>query len=81
MEFPKIQSGQFVVIHAEKVTGIILDAHGNRNLASPLEWMVFNSLDEAENYCNLKIAASPSMECNIFNHLQERIKTVPLKSF
>lgn len=74
MEFPKIQSGQFAVIHAEKATGIILDASGNRNLGSLLEWMVFDSLAEAENYCNLKIADCPSIECNIFNHLQERVK-------
>ena len=76
MEFPDLQPNQYGIILAELATGIVLSSDGKRHIDSDEAVIIFDSFEEAETFCDQKIKEFPDVECNIYNHLKERISRI-----
>jgi hypothetical protein len=65
-----IRPGQFAVFHSDLATDVEKTADG-RFLRPGEEstCLVFDSLPEAEEYCEAKVEAIPSLRCDIYDHL------------
>lgn len=64
-KIPKLGTGQFSIVFAERSTGIILTPDGNRYLGQGEFFAIFNSLDEAEAYARNRVEHNPELECSI----------------
>lgn len=76
MEFPKLQVGQYAVLHSEVATGIVLRIDGQRHLGQGDVWRVFEALDAAQKYAESEVHASPRAECAIFDSEHQLVETV-----
>ena len=66
--FPIIEKNQVAVLYADYNTGIILNTNLKYNLnQKALEYLLFNSLDDAKIHCFEKIKAHPNIECIIYD--------------
>jgi hypothetical protein len=65
-----IRPGQYAVFHSDLHTDVEKKADG-RFLTAEDEstCLVFDSLPEAEAYCEAKVEAVPSLRCDIYDHL------------
>jgi len=64
-----VHSGQFAVFHSDMATDIERTPEGN--CLQPGEdstCLVFDSLVEAESYCESKVAQIPHLRCDIYDH-------------
>ena len=64
-----VHAGQFAVFHSDVVTDVERTADGH--YLQPGEdstCLVFDSLDEAEGYCETKVDEIPSLRCDIYDH-------------
>lgn len=68
MNLPKLAIGQYALIHAEVMTGIITFADGQRYLGEGDAWMIFNGLEDATMFALQKVIECPAVECSIFDH-------------
>ena len=62
-----IQAGEFAVFHYDLNHGAITDAGGTFPAAGEETCGIFSSLEEAEEYCRLKVAESSSLRCEIYD--------------
>ena len=66
---PAMSDSQYAVFHFDVKTMTMREAQGND---APL---IFNSLEEAERYCQDKIAALPTLGCRILDHAGAVVRT------
>ena len=67
----EIPVGQYGVLHAEVRTGIITFADGERISNTPPQYLLFTSLNDAEDYANRRVQSHPKFEYIIVdNHLK-----------
>ena len=67
--FPVLQSPQVAVLMAEAATGIVLLPSGERMLGTHPEggFQVFDSLKDARDFCELRVATDPWVEFGLFD--------------
>ncbi len=75
MDFPKLQDGQYAVLKAKVLPGLFLGLGRQLDLAGG-RWKIFNSLIAAHCYATDAVATQPSVECGIYNALEQHIHTV-----
>jgi len=89
-ESPKLEIGQYALIHYEVLTGIITLSDGRRHISddTPIGslpgmekwagrgklWLVFDSLAEAKDYAQNKINELPTITCEICDHNRQTIE-------
>ncbi len=64
-----VHAGQFAVFHSDVATDVERSADGH--YLQPGEdsvCIVFDSLAEAEAYCEIKVAEIPNLRCDIYDH-------------
>jgi hypothetical protein len=65
-----IHPGQYAVFHSDLHTDVAKKADGRfLNPGEGGSCLVFDSLPEAEAYCEAKVEEIPSLRCDIFDHL------------
>jgi hypothetical protein len=65
-----IRRGQYAVFHSDLATDV--EKRPNGRFLAPGEesaCLVFDTLSEAEAYCEAKVAEVPSLRCDIYDHL------------
>lgn len=78
LEIPKLSYPQCSVIQAETKSGIILTIEGKYHLNTSKDeyLLIFNSFEEAKNFCERKVRENPTIEFLIYSHIAEIIETV-----
>jgi hypothetical protein len=76
MDFPKLQVGQYAVLHAEVNTGIVLKNDLQRFTGSMDVWQIFDSLESARKHAMTEVSTTPSVECAIYDFQRKYIETI-----
>jgi hypothetical protein len=64
-----IHAGQFAVFHSDIATDVERDSDGHYlQLGEDSTCLVFDSLTEAEGYCEAKVEEISSLRCDIYDH-------------
>jgi hypothetical protein len=74
-----MSSGQYAVVHCDAATGLTVDSRGDLAPDSLATCFIFDRLRDAENYCQQKIEAFPSLICEIYD--REGKAKPPLETF
>ena len=72
----KIEVGHYAVILAEVATGKVVDENGVRQVGENIQYSLFNTLEEAKHYSEKKVLEFPTIECAIFDHLEQRVGVI-----
>ncbi len=77
-EFPKIQQDEYVLMFAEKATGIIVDSNGKWYIQEPTQevYKVVPSYEEAERFVTQKLEENDALEGCIYNWKHELVKFI-----
>jgi hypothetical protein len=77
-EVPVLSPEQVYVIQAYAFTGQVLTVEGKlENLNDPRESViVFETLREAEDFCNRRIEERGGIECHIYDHTNQHITRI-----
>jgi len=75
-DFPVLQPSQYALLHAEVHTGYVLMLDGERYTGFGEKYMVFESLDDLEQYANNKTKVRPEVECAAYDYQQNLIKII-----
>lgn len=89
---PKLDEGQYAVLHCEVRTGIVTLPDGKRWIRDDAVfkpfpnmerwigkgevWLIFDSLVQAQEYAKAKIIVAPEIECWIYNHQNQSIERI-----
>ncbi len=76
MDFPKLQAGQYAVLHAEVETGIVLRLDGQRYLAFGEVWRVFESIGGARDYAAAEVRSASDCRVAPSHARQNRVERV-----
>lgn len=64
-----VHSGQFAVFHSDVATDVERAADGHYlQSGEDSTCLVFDSLDKAEEYCEIKVEQIPNLRCDIYDH-------------
>jgi len=76
IQFPKINNTQVAVLFAELNTGIILNHEFKRHI-DPSEdpYFIFETISEAETFCEQVISDRVSIEFHIYDNKETRLKS------
>ena len=72
---PQMQETQYGVFHFDVATMSMRDAQGNYLTSENDAPLIFNSLEEARDYSQQKIAATPALGCRIYDHRGQAIES------
>lgn len=72
--FPEIEPSQYVLLHVEVDTGIVLNLDGERATKEDHRYLVFDTFASLEAYAITKIHLNPDIECIAFDYQQKSIK-------
>jgi hypothetical protein len=72
--FPNILPSQYVLLHAEVDTGIVLTAAGERAIGIATPYVIFETFASLEAYALAKIHSCPDIECVAYDDQQRFIK-------
>ncbi len=64
-DIPVVQPSQYILRHAEVLTGYVLTITGERYVGNGERYMIFDSLADAECYAEAKVIQDPYVECSI----------------
>jgi hypothetical protein len=67
MTIPRLQTGKFGVLLAERATGKVLSLDGERYVGAGEFYAVFDSLDDARAYATSRVEAASGIEASIRN--------------
>lgn len=70
-----MRESQCAVFHFDVQTMSMRDAQGNYLSSGNDSPLIFNSLAEAQCYCEEKIAAAPALGCRIYDHQGQAIQS------
>ena len=80
MNFPNLETKQIAILYAERNTGIVLNKDLKYNTNSQnLEYIIFDSIDEAKIFCSNKIKEPPHIECNFFDSKNNQFLRIDIK--
>jgi hypothetical protein len=73
--FPRLCEGEFAVVCAEALTGIVLSTTGTRAIGSAERYRVFTTIQEAKNCAKRLSVENPLWECLVLDHTAKPIET------
>ena len=77
-EIPKLTPSKCSVIQAELKTGIVLTNEGSRflNNSNDRYFLIFDSFEDAKEFCLEKVKENPTIECCIYDHLTNFVEFI-----
>ncbi len=73
---PKLESGKYSLVFAEKATGVLLTTQGHRYLGEGEFYRVFDSEHEADAFAIAYVQSNPGVECSIRDNEGKHLKFV-----
>ncbi len=77
-EIPQLEKTKCSVVQTEIATGIILATDGSRyfnDFDEPFI-LIFDSIEDAKEFSENKIAERPEIECNVYDHSAKFIERI-----
>ena len=67
MTLPLLKEGQVAVVQSEVDTGIVLTPEGQRHLGEGEWFLVFDSIEEAQEFAMSVVLDKPEVECGLYD--------------
>lgn len=74
--FPRLVEPQVALLHCEHATGILLLPNGQYVQGDGDPYVIFDTMQAAQRYAADKVAASPEVECVIYDHAGRGLLTI-----
>ncbi len=72
--FPKLKENEFTALFVDKNTGIILDSDLKHARDNTKTYFIFESFEEAENFCETRVKEYKHLEYHIYDFKENQVK-------